>query len=252
MIVAMTTADAENEAPNRRARLRAAMVDDIKTVARRQLAEQGPGAVSLRGIAREIGTASSALFRYFPTYNDLITALVVDAYDSLAGAMRAGRDAVDPADHAGRWYAICLAYRRWSLANPSEFALLHGTPIPGYHAPPEATGPAAGRFAAIAHGAFAAAVQAGAADPGRTQVPAGLKLGERWSDLLRGPLGDYEPRIAGIVLSAWASLQGFLVAEVFGNLPVLIDDIDSLCRAHVRTVMLGMGFDPVLVDAAVR
>jgi AcrR family transcriptional regulator len=228
------------------------MVDDIKAVARRQLAEQGAGAVSLRGIAREIGTAPSALFRYFPTYNDLITALVVDAYDSLADAMSAGRDAAGPADHAGRWYAICLAYRRWSLANRSEFALLHGTPIPGYDAPPEATGPAAGRFARVGIGSFAAAVEAGAADPGRTQVPAGVRLGERWSDLLRGPAGGYEPRIAGIVLNAWASLQGFLVAEVLGNLSVLVDDTDSLYRAHVYTVMLGMGFDPVLVEAAVR
>jgi AcrR family transcriptional regulator len=248
----MATTDAEKQAPNRRARLRAAMVGDIKAVARRQLAEQGPGAVSLRGIAREIGTASSALFRYFPTYNDLITALVVDAYDSLTDAMTAGRDVVDLADHAGRWYAICLAYRGWSLANPSEFALLHGTPIPGYDAPPEATGPAAGRFAGVGIGSFAAAVEAGAADPGRTQVPAGIGLGERWSDLLRGPAGGYEPRIAGIVLNAWASLQGFLVAEVLGNLSVLVDDTDSLYRAHVRTVMLGMGFDPVLVEAAVR
>jgi len=248
----MTTTDAEKQAPNRRARLRAAMVGDIKAVARRQLAEQGPGAVSLRGIAREIGTASSALFRYFPTYNDLITALVVDAYDSLTDAMTAGRDVVDLADHAGRWYAICLAYRGWSLANPSEFALLHGTPIPGYDAPPEATGPAAGRFAGVGIGSFAAAVEAGAADPGRTQVPAGIRLGERWSDLLRGPAGGYEPRIAGIVLNAWASLQGFLVAEVLGNLSILVDDTDSLYRAHVHTVMLGMGFDPVLVEAAVR
>lgn len=248
----MATTDAEKQAPNRRARLRAAMVDDIKAVARRQLAEQGPGAVSLRGIAKEIGTASSALFRYFPTYNDLITALVVEAYDSLTDAMAAGRDAAGPGDHAERWYAICLAYRRWSLANPSEFALLHGTPIPGYDAPPGATGPAAGRFAGVGIGAFAAAVEAGAADPGRTQVPAGLRLGERWSDLLRGPACGYEPRVAGIVLNAWASLQGFLVAEVLGNLAVLIDDTDSLYRAHVRTVMLGMGFEPVLVEAAVR
>ena len=83
--------------------------------------------------------------------------------------------------------------------------------------------------------------QPGATEPERTQVPADLKLGERWSDLLRGPIGNYEPRIIGIVLNAWASLQGYLVAEVLGNLPILIDDIDSLCRAHVRTVMLEWG-----------
>jgi AcrR family transcriptional regulator len=250
MIMAMTTIDAGTQVPNRRSRLRAAMVDDIKAVARRQLAEQGPGAVSLRGIAREIGIASSALFRYFPSYNELITALVIDAYDSLADAMSAGRDAIDPADHAGRWYGICLAYRHWSQENPAEFALLHGTPLPGYSAPPEATGPPAGRFAEVGLECFAAAVAAGAADPERSQVPTSIQLTERWSDLLRGPIGDYEPRIAGIVLNAWVSLEGFVRAEVFGNLPILIDDTDSLCRAHIRTVMLGMGFDPAVVADA--
>src|SRR5579884_3078372 len=87
--------------PNRRERLRAGMVEEIKGLARRQLAEGGPGAMSLRGIARELGTASSALFRYYPSYNDLISALVVDAYNSLADAVISARDARPPEDHAG-------------------------------------------------------------------------------------------------------------------------------------------------------
>src|SRR5882724_7555711 len=85
---------------SRRTRLRAATTDEIKTLARRQLAEQGPGAVSLRAIAREMGTASSALFRYYPSFNDLISALVVDAYNDVADAIAAARDTRPADDHA--------------------------------------------------------------------------------------------------------------------------------------------------------
>jgi hypothetical protein len=43
---------------------------------------------------------------------------------------------------------------------------------------------------------------------------------------------------------------GYLVAEIFGSLPRLVGDTEQLYRAHLRTVMLGMGFDPTRIDAA--
>jgi len=225
------------------------MVEEIKALARRQLAEGGPGAMSLRGIARELGTASSALFRYFPSYNDLISALVVDAYNSLADAVVSAADARPPADHAGRWFAICQAYRQWALDNSGEFALLFGTPLPGYEASEEITGPAASRSVEVALGLFVTAVRAGAVDPSRSQVPTDLEEGALWRILTADSASNYESPYAGIVLSAWASLLGYLVVEIFGSLPSLIDDTDRLYRAHVRNGMLAMGFDVDLVEA---
>src|SRR6266702_5742822 len=113
-----TSPSAGSPAPTRRARQRAATIGEIKALARRQLAEQGPGGLSLRAIAREMGTASSALYRYFPSQGDLVTVLCVEAYDSLAKALMAARDAQPAGDHARRWLAVCQAYRRWSLDNP--------------------------------------------------------------------------------------------------------------------------------------
>lgn len=127
---------------------------------------------------------------------------------------------------------------------------MFGTPVPGYRAPDHVTGPAAGRFAAVPLVVFAAAVQAGAADPDRTQVPQTLEVGELLEVLLRDSAPDYPPRLAGIALTAWASVLGYLVVEVFGSLPRLIADTEQLYRAHVRTVMLGLGFDATLIDAA--
>jgi AcrR family transcriptional regulator len=235
-------------APTRRARQRAATVGEIKALARRQLAEQGPGGLSLRAIARQMGTAPSALYRYFPSQSDLVTELCVEAYDSLAETLATARDAQPTDGHAGRWVAVCHAYRRWSLDHPSDFALIFGTPLPGYHAPSEVTAAAAGRAIGVAADVYAAAVRAGAADPGRTQVPADLKTGALWAALAGDGAPDREPKLAGIVLTAWASLLGYLVTEIFGSLTALISDTDTLYQAHVRTVTLGMGFQPALTE----
>jgi len=234
----------------RRARQRQATVAEIKALARAQLADGGTGAVNLRAIAREMGTASSALFRYFPSQADLISELLADAYAAVAGAVAAAVDACPPGDHAGRWAALCHAYREWSLANPAEFALTHGTPVPGYQAPVQATGPAAARTITTALGVYAAAVQAGAADPDRSAIPAGIQTGPLWASILAGQTHDYEPRLAGIILTAWASVLGYLSAEIFGSLTALVADTSLLYRAHIRAVMTGIGYDPGLAGAA--
>jgi AcrR family transcriptional regulator len=246
-----TSPPGSSPAPTRRARQRAATTEEIKALARRQLAEQGPGALSLRAIARQMGTASSALYRYFPSQSDLITALCVEAYESLADAVVAARDAHPPGEHARRWAALCHAWRRWSLEHPADFALNFGTPLPGYHAPREATAAAAGRSFGAAAAVYAAAVRAGAADPARAQIPAGLRTGALWPALTGDNAHPGDPALAGIVLSAWASLLGYLAAEIFGSLTQLITSTDLLYQAHVRTMMLGMGYQPALIDPAV-
>jgi AcrR family transcriptional regulator len=235
---------------SRREQNRLATTEEIKALARRQIAEQGPGGLSLRAIARQMRMASSALYTYFAGYEDLIGALCVDAYHSVADALTAARDAVPAGDHAGRWQAICNGYRRWSLDNPGDFALIFGTPAPGYQAPESLTGPAAARFAAVPLGVYAAAAQAGAADPGRTQIPGTLAAGRLMEDLAGEGGAGLPPRLAGIALTAWASVLGFLTLEIFGSLTRLIADTDELYRTHVHTVMLGMGFDPNLASAA--
>lgn len=235
----------------RRARQRQATLGEIKALARAQLAAGGAGAVNLRAIAREMGTTSSALFRYFPSHANLISALLADAYAAHAGALADAVAARPAGDHAGRWAALCWAYRDWSLASPAEFALTHGTPVPGYRAPVEVTGPAAARTITTALGVYAAAVAAGAADPARSPVPAGLETGPLWEALLGDQADKHEPRLAGIILTAWASVIGYLSAEIFGSLAALVADTGTLYRAHIRAVMAGMGYDPALLSVQV-
>src|SRR5437763_14787610 len=103
-----------------RARVRAELVDEIKAVARRHLATDGAN-LSLRAVARDMGMVSSALYRYFAGRDDLLTALIIDAYNALGDAAEAGDAAVaDRGDLRGRWLGICHSVRRWALANPAE------------------------------------------------------------------------------------------------------------------------------------
>ncbi|MEU4804853.1 TetR/AcrR family transcriptional regulator [Actinosynnema sp. NPDC023587] len=123
-----------------RQRARAQTIEDVKRIAREQLAREGSAALSLRAIARELGIVSSAVYRYVPSRDELLTMLIIDAYNSLGDAVAAAEAACPRADLAGRWRAIGVAVRTWSVTRPSEYALVYGSPVPGYHAPVERTG----------------------------------------------------------------------------------------------------------------
>src|SRR5215467_2567922 len=108
-----------------RARVRAEMVEEIKAVARRHLASDGAD-LSLRAVARDLGMVSSAIYRYFPSRDDLLTALIIDGYNAVGAAVEEAEGAVPPLDFPGRWFATCQALRTWALAHPHEYALVYG------------------------------------------------------------------------------------------------------------------------------
>lgn len=237
-----TRTNAADVPATRRARQRAQTTDEIKSLARKQLAAGGTGALSLRGIAREMGMAPAALFRYFETQAALITALCVDVNVALAEAMSAGQKTAALDDSAGRVRAAFVAARRWALAHPGDFALLSGTPIPGYRAQPSETGPAAMKVIASFMDAYLSAVDSGAAAPQRTRFrpsAPGPLLVEMFGEDTPLPI---DPAIIGIGIFAWTSITGYLAGEVFGSLGELVADSDALYADHIDTVMCGMGF----------
>ena len=62
--------------------------EEIKSLARKQMQAEGTAAISLRGIAREMGLTVTALYRYYTSRDDLITALIVDGFNAQADAMQ--------------------------------------------------------------------------------------------------------------------------------------------------------------------
>src|SRR4051812_10674543 len=132
--------------PSARERVRAELTAEITDAARRQLGEVGAAALSLRAVARDVGMVSSAVYRYFPSRDDLLTRLIIDGYDALG---LAAETADDPsATPVERWLTVCRAVRAWALAHPHEYALLYGSPVPGYAAPAD-TVPAAARVGVV-------------------------------------------------------------------------------------------------------
>ena len=84
-------------APARTARERAReeITAEILSAARARLQEAGPGELSLRAVARDVGMVSSAVYRYFPSRDDLLTALILQCYDELGEAVERADAAVE-------------------------------------------------------------------------------------------------------------------------------------------------------------
>jgi AcrR family transcriptional regulator len=199
-----------------RARVRAELTREIAEVARRHLGSAGAAALSLRAVARELGMASSAVYRYFPSRDDLLTALIVDAYDALGDAAEQAERAAPRDDLRGRWLATCRAVREWAVAHPHEYALVYGSPVPGYAAPEATIAPAArvglvlGRV--IADGLAAGTVVAPDGSGGDVLTP-GV------ADALSLP-----PALAARAIMIWSSLYGAISFELFGQTNNVVED----------------------------
>src|SRR5262249_48214549 len=113
-----------------RERARAEITKEILDAGRRHLATDRATGISLRAIARDLGMASSAVYRYVASRDELLTKLIIDAYDSLGAAAETSEAAVDRADLLGRWTTICTTVRHWAITNPNEYALIYGSPVP--------------------------------------------------------------------------------------------------------------------------
>lgn len=122
-----------------RADNRAHMETAIRRLGREHLSTHGAAGLSLRAIARELGVVSSAVYRYVPSRDDLLTMLLVEGYTDLADTVDAAVDDVPDDDPRGRIRACAVTLRAWAVADPARWALLYGSPVPGYAAPPEQT-----------------------------------------------------------------------------------------------------------------
>ncbi|MFI0405106.1 TetR/AcrR family transcriptional regulator [Actinomadura sp. 3N508] len=216
-----------------RERVRAELIREITETARRQLAVEGAAGLSLRAVAREMGMVSSAIYRYVASRDDLLTALIIDGYNAIGEAVeRADARSVkaDADDFSGRWLAVCRAVRDWALAHPHEYALLYGSPVPGYQAP-EDTVTAAVRdtvvFARILTEAHAAGAvdPDGGAPPGSPPYPPPPPSIAEGLDRVRVIVHmDVPDDVIARALTAWAGLYGTVSFEVFGQYDNLIDE----------------------------
>ncbi|MEU0658289.1 TetR/AcrR family transcriptional regulator [Streptomyces lavendulocolor] len=272
-----------------RARARDEVTAAIKDEARRQLAAEGAAKLSLRAVARELGMVSSALYRYFPSRDDLLTALIVDAYDALGAAAEAALHATGAAFSAGApaaapvtsdtgasaatratpgagasaaspgpavpgasatpgapptagapptpgasdpggpqvtprgwWVVVCRAVREWAKAHPHEYALIYGSPVPGYSAPQATVAPAS----RAAHVLLAVLREAHRTD-GVAPPPLAADLRAEGERLAAELAPDLPPALVLAFVGAWCQLFGLVSFEVFGHFHRVVEDPEA-------------------------
>jgi AcrR family transcriptional regulator len=222
-----------------RDRVRAELTREIKEAARRQLLESGPAGLSLRAVARELDMASSAVYRYFPSRDALLTALIVDSYDSLGNAAETAERRIDRADLSGRWLAICRAVRGWAIASPHEYALIYGSPVPGYAAPPDTIGPAS-RVADLLIGLLVDLGRAGAYPrPEGFDVPKPVHVA--LAPVRAVIPAEVPDNLLVQGLMAWTHVFGAVSFELFGQRQNVIGDYAVFFDYEMVRVGAGLG-----------
>jgi AcrR family transcriptional regulator len=231
-----------------RERNRAKVMAAVLDAGRRQLAEVGAAALSLRAVARETGMVSSAVYRYVASRDELLTLLIIESYDALGSAVEAAA-AAQPRGTARRFVAAATAIRDWAVANPHEYALLYGSPVPGYAAP-TATIEHASRTTAQLVDVVVDAASAGTLEPPRA-AERHAALARLRADIARvrdfaleRVEGDQpelsDERIVGLV-TAWTQLYGLIGFEVFGQFNNVIEHPAALFTTAARAAAARLG-----------
>ena len=224
-----------------RAKARAELTEAIVAEARSQLREHGAAGLSLRAVARSLGLASSAIYRYFASRDELLTRLIVDAYDSLGAAAEAADAAAQDDSGLERWCAVASAVRKWAVEHPEEYALVYGSPVPGYAAPPDTVLPGT-RVSRLLVGIVVSAAADGTLEPPSEPVDAPAALRSDIDELrtevaLDGLDDDTVVRLLG----AWTGVFGLLSFELFGQLRGIVSHHELLFDAAVRVAARDVG-----------
>ncbi|HTJ38082.1 MAG TPA: TetR/AcrR family transcriptional regulator [Dactylosporangium sp.] len=214
-----------------RARVRAEMTDEIKEIARRHLATDGAN-LSLRAVARDLGVVSSAIYRYFASRDELLTALILDAYNALGGCAEEAESAVPRNAYTDRWLAVAGSVRGWALQRPHEYALIYGSPVPGYQAP-EDTVVAATRAVRVLGGVLQDAALAGALGP-NDDPPPPPDAAQDVERILAALAPDVPVTTMARGLSSWVTLFGQVSFEIFGQLRNTINHRDEFFEHQMR------------------
>lgn len=221
-----------------RAQARRVLTAEILSTARRHLVVHGADGLSLRAISRELGMVSSAIYRYFPSRDELLTALLIEAYDALGDT--AERAAAAPGTVREQFIRTCAAVRGWAGARPQEWALLYGSPVPGYRAPQQ-TVPPASRLPRALLGAVARGYLSG-----DVVVPEGAAPTGRLAEQSRAVASLVEvampERLMVMATGAWIQLIGTVSMELFGQLVGSYDPADRFAEYTWQNLADRVGF----------
>jgi AcrR family transcriptional regulator len=219
------------------------MTAEILAVAGAHVARDGAASLSLRSIARDLGMAPSALYRYFDGRDALLTALILTAYEALAAEAERSADVAEQqggrAGDAGRWLAVAQALRHWALEHPHQWGLIFGTPVPGYQAPEATVEPYARVAAALVRPLVAAGKAGRLRRTDDRPVSAGLRAAVK--PVSEGLLPGMAAETVVLVVQAWTTLIGSISLEVFGHWRQTVLEPELLFDSSVRRLGESLG-----------
>ncbi len=224
-----------------RERARAEHVFEIKRLAREQLVAAGAGGVSLRAIARELGMVSSAIYRYFPSRDELLTSLIVDAYDAIGSAAEQADAEITDRDTLARWIAVGRSAYRWAADHPGEYGLIFGTPVPGYAAPVDTIGPAT-RFTTVLLGLLVDIQQMGRSSS--INAPISAEAHTELAGMRERLVIDIDDQLFAVGLMSWISLFGAISFIRFGHFTNVIEN----CDAYFEQLLMQLGVGVLGLD----
>jgi AcrR family transcriptional regulator len=212
--------------PTMRDRYRAQVRAEVKQAALRQLAQSGPAGLSVSAIGKELGVSGPALYRYFASRDELLTELVIDAYDDLADALRAATTDAPGQQPQARFEALARGYRSWALAQPHRYRLLFGPPLPGYDAHAQ-------RLVAASEAAMNLLLGVLRELRTRTPAPPAQPLAAQLTAWAQTHAFDVDPAVALRAVLIWSRLHGLVSLEIAGNFASMGIDPGQLFEAQL-------------------
>jgi AcrR family transcriptional regulator len=218
---------------SRRERLRAEAFAEITALAMTQVAEGGPSALSLNGIAKQMRMSGPAIYRYFSSRDELLKQLVVDVYGDLAETLSRALEPARPRPEA-RFRAVADAYRGWALEHPGQFPLLLGGGLARGDQPPEI---AVASQQAMQHILVALRELAADTPPPNATLPRELAVQlSRWARD-RGAEDDLPPWLLRLAIVTWQRLHGHIVLELEGVHAAMGIASDALYRTEIDAIV---------------
>jgi AcrR family transcriptional regulator len=215
--------------------------EEIKSTARQLMAEKGTAGLSVRAIARQMEMTAPALYHYFASLNDLITALIEDAFTQLADTVEAAGQNPTLTTSTERFTAVATAYRDWALNHPIDFQLLYGNPIPDYSQPTGVTYPPARRSFLVTAGIFTAAIENGEIDLPLEYRNLPPPLEQSLLDLTQVDGHDLPLPALYLAATAWAKVHGHIMLELFNLIQPVIADVDEFFQYEVQNFIRNVG-----------
>ena len=228
-------------ARSRRERILDITREEIKSTARQLMAEKGTAGLSVRAIARQMEMTAPALYHYFASLNDLITALIEDAFTQLADTVEAASQNPTLTTSIERFTAVATAYRDWALNHPIDFQLLYGNPIPDYSQPTGVTYPPARRSFLVTAGIFTAAIENGEIDLPLEYRNLPPQLEQSLLDLTQIDGHDLPLPALYLAATAWAKVHGHIMLELFNLIQPVIADVDEFFQYEVQNFIRNVG-----------